>query len=106
MRVLFDQGVPAPLREALLKDEVDTCHERGMSHFSNGELIAKAEFEYDAFVTTDKNLGYQQNLKWRRIAILVLPTTRWPVLKPHCSQIANVIGVLQEGKFQEWALPD
>lgn len=55
MRVLFDQGVPAPLR-SFLADEVDTCHERGWSDLSNGELISKAESEYDTFVTTDNAL--------------------------------------------------
>ena len=105
MRVLFDQGVPVPLR-SFFADEVDTCHERGWSHLSNGDLISKAESEYDTFVTTDKNLRYQQNLKDRRIAILVLPTTRWPMLKPHGPVIASAIGALQEGDFWEWSLPE
>lgn len=105
MRVLFDQGVPAPLR-AFLENDVDTCYERGWSHLSNGDLISKAESEYDVFVTTDKNLRYQQNLKDRRLAILVLPTTRWPILKPHGSVIASTIRELREGDFQEWVLPE
>jgi len=69
MRVLFDQGVPVPLR-SFIKDEVVTCHERGWSKLSNGELLGRADGEFDAFITTDKNLGYQQNLKDRRIAVL------------------------------------
>jgi hypothetical protein len=105
MRVLFDQGVLVPSRFFLAFD-VDTCHERGWSHLSNGELISKAESEYDAFFTTDKNLHYQQNLEDSRIAILVLPTTRWPMLKPHGPAIASAIGALQESDFREWNLPD
>ena len=104
MRVLFDQGVPAPLR-SFLDEQVDTCHERGWSHLSNGGLIFKAESEYDVFVTTDKNLRYQQNLKNRKIAILVLPTTRWPILKPHGPLIGSAAKSLQSGDFEEWTLP-
>jgi hypothetical protein len=105
MRILFDQGVPAPLK-AFLANSVDTCYDRKWSHLANGELIAKVELEYDAFVTTDKNLRYQQNLQGRRIAILVLPTTRWPILKPHGPLIGSAIEDLQEGDFKEWEFPD
>ncbi len=40
------------------------------------------EGAYDVFVTGDKNLRYQQNLAGRRLAIVELPTNRWPLLRP------------------------
>ena len=43
MRVLFDQGTPAPLRQLLMQHEVETAYERGWSILQNGELIAAAE---------------------------------------------------------------
>lgn len=101
MRILFDQGVPVPLR-AFLGDKVHTCFERGWSHLSNGALIEKADTEFDVFVTTDKNLRYQQNLEKRTVAIVVLPTTRWPILKPFGPEIARAIGRLSKGEFIEW----
>jgi hypothetical protein len=104
MRVLFDQGVPAPLRN-FIDEQVDTCHERGWSHLSNGDLISQAESEYDVFIITDKNLRYQQNLKDRKIAILVLPTARWPIIKPHGLLISSAVKALQVGDFEEWKLP-
>jgi hypothetical protein len=46
---------------------------------SNGELLAAAEREgVEVFVTTDKNLGNQQNLSGLKIAIVVLSSTSWP----------------------------
>lgn len=75
MRVLFDQGTPVPLRQWLSGHTVETAYERGWSQLSNGDLLSKAEAEFEAMVTTDKNLRYQQNAVGRRIAILVLPTT-------------------------------
>jgi len=75
VRVLFDQGVPVPLREHLTGHQVQTAFETGWSELANGELLTRAEERFDAFVTTDRNLRKQQNLSGRRIAILALPTT-------------------------------
>ena len=38
----------------------------------NGELLALAANAFDAFVTVDKNLPYQQNLAALPVAVLVL----------------------------------
>jgi hypothetical protein len=75
MRVLFDQGTPAPLRHALAPHEVSTAFELGWSNLENGDLLRAAEGRFEVFVTTDQNLRYQQNLADRQLAILVLPTT-------------------------------
>ncbi len=47
----------------------------GWAKLSNGDLLDAPEKSFDAFITTDQNLRYQQNLDGRRLAILVLPTT-------------------------------
>ena len=105
MKILFDQGVPVPLRASVVA-EVSTCFEMGWSALSNGELLAQAESEFDGFVTTDQNLRYQQDLAGRKIAIFVLPTTRWPLLKAHAVAIGEAIGAMKTGDYIEWALPD
>ena len=81
MRILFDQGTPAPFRDHLPGHSVETAYELGWSALRNGELLAKAEAAFDLLITTDRNLRHQQNLAERRIAILVLPTTSWPRLQ-------------------------
>jgi hypothetical protein len=43
VRILFDQGTPAPLRGALTQHEVATTYERGWSKLSNGELLDAVE---------------------------------------------------------------
>ena len=102
MLVLFDQGTPEPLRHFLQGHSVDTAYERGWSALSNGDLLKAAEDAfYDVFITTDQNLRYQQNLTGRRLAILVLPTTRWPVIKQHVTEIAEAVGSIQAGQFHE-----
>jgi hypothetical protein len=63
VRVLFDQGTPVPLRQALTQHEVATAYERGWSALKNSELLDVAEKEgFEVLVTTDSNLKYQQNL--------------------------------------------
>ncbi|MBV8032028.1 MAG: DUF5615 family PIN-like protein [Betaproteobacteria bacterium] len=101
MRLLFDQGVPVPLRAHLAGHEVRTVHELGWSTMKNGELLAAAEEKFDLFVTTDRNLRYQQNLADRRLAILVLPTTSWPILQRQVSRIADAIASVRPGIYVE-----
>jgi len=105
MQILFDQGTPAPLRNAFAGNDVATVYEVGWSSFSNGELLAQAESIYDVFVTTDQNLRYQQNLTGRKLAILVLPTTSWPVLRPHATHVAATATKMSAGEYLEYALP-
>lgn len=101
MRILFDQGVPAPLRDHLSGHEVSTAYELDWSKLANGELLAKAEQQFDVFVTTDRNLIHQQNLAGRRIAILVLPTTSWPRLQAIAGLIAEAVATLAPGQYRE-----
>ena len=100
MRVLFDQGVPDPLREHLQGHEVATAFELGWSTVSNGELLSLAESKFDVFVTTDRNLRNQQNLAGRRIALLVLPTTSWPRLQGITGRIVDELNSIKPGEYR------
>lgn len=76
MRILFDQGTPAPLRRHLGDHTVDTVAERGWSELGDGELFERAESEgYDVLVTTDQNLRHQQWHARRRGLALLKPGT-------------------------------
>ncbi|HVT02710.1 MAG TPA: hypothetical protein VHL58_04960 [Thermoanaerobaculia bacterium] len=70
MRILFDQGTPAPLRDALTGHTVSTAYELGWAQLGNGDLLNAAEASFDALITTDRNLRHQQNPSGRRLAIL------------------------------------
>ncbi len=73
MRVLLDECVPRPLRRELAENDVTTVQELGWSGTKNGSLLQLiAEAGFDAFVTTDQNLEYQQNLEAAGIALVVL----------------------------------
>ena len=101
MRVLFDQGTPVPLRRALSGHTVSTAFEMGWAELDNGELLDAAEASFDILITTDRNLRYQQNLSGRRLAILVLPTTSWPVIQTHIAAVVDAVNGLRAGEFRE-----
>lgn len=102
MRILFDQGTPAPLRDFLPTHRVDTAYEMGWSTLDNGDLLGVAEDSgFELFLKTDKNLRYQQNLPVRRIAILVLPTTRWPQIRLHTGEIVAAVNNTKPGGYRE-----
>lgn len=105
MRILFDQGTPVPLRQALAGHAVSTAYEMGWATLTNGELLDAAEGPFDVFVTTDQNLRYQQNLTGRSLAILVLPFASWPKLQSHEPKIISAIEAMTAGTYVELSLP-
>jgi predicted nuclease of predicted toxin-antitoxin system len=101
MKVLLDACVPRPLRNFLSTHTVHTAQEMGWEKLKNGALIKEAELQFAAFITSDQNLKYQQNITGRNLAILVLPTNDWPTIRLHGNEIATKTGALQPGDFVE-----
>ena len=102
MKILFDTCVPRPLRRELPSHSVVRAQEQGWGELRNGDLLNVAEHAaFDLFVTSDKNLRYQQHLSGRRIAILVLPSNAWPTLREMASAIAAAVDAMQPGEYRE-----
>ena len=96
MKILFDQGTPDPLRKFLTAHHVDTAIERGWSTLENGELLRRAENDgYDLLITTD------QNLKDRKIGIVVLRTTSWPKIQQKLSHVVYTVDHATPGCYVE-----
>jgi hypothetical protein len=107
VKILFDQGTPVPLRNALGQHEIVTAFERGWQTLQNGELLTAAEAAgFEAFLTTDKNIRYQQGAAGRRLAILVLPTTDWRWIRNHTDVVAQAIVSLAPGSYVELTFPE
>lgn len=86
MLVLFDHGTPAPLRLFLTEHTVRKTNELGWDTLDNGALLRAAEeAAFEVFLTTDKNIRYQQNLAERAIAIVVLGNSRADCATVRCS---------------------
>jgi hypothetical protein len=102
MKILFDQGTPVPLRRHLPRHDVATAAEIDWSQLTNGELLAAAtEAGFEVLVTTDQNLRYQQNLKDRKIAVVVLMTASWPRISKQADKVAAAIEGAGSGDYIE-----
>ena len=102
MRILFDQGTPAPLRDYLTGHDVQTVFELGWSRLTNGELLtAAADQSFDMLITTDQQLRYQQNLSGRTVRVAVLMTTSWPRIKAEVDQVIAIHGEIKPGEYRE-----
>ena len=102
MKILFDQGTPAPLRRHLAEHTVDTAFELGWSDLRNGALLDHAEINgYQLLVATDQNLRHQQNLTGRTIAIMVLLTASWPRIQQRSDDIRAIASRVEPGQYIE-----
>lgn len=106
MRVLFDNGVPCPVKRALGTYVVEEARSRGWDGLTNGDLLQAAEAAgFEVMVTTDRNIRYQQNLAGRRVALVVLTSPAWPFIKACISSIAAAVESATPGSYVEVQIP-
>lgn len=106
MLVLFDHVTPRGIARFLPGHTVTTAKDRGWDSLSNGDLLAEAERAgFDVFLTADKNIRYQQNLAGRRIAVVVLSTPQWPLVRLHASKIVAAVDAATPGGYAEVLIP-
>ena len=106
MLILFDHGTPRGIARFLPGHTVTRARQRGWDRLSNGDLLAEAERAgFDVFLTADKNIQYQQNLAGRRIAVVVLSTPQWPMVRLHTVEIAAAIHAATPGSYAEVQIP-
>jgi hypothetical protein len=106
MRILFDHGAPSGIARALAGHEVTEAIERGWDRISNGELLTAAETAgFELLLTTDKNIRYQQNLKSRKIAVVVLGNSAWRIVRKHLDQVASAVNEATPGSYFEVDIP-
>jgi len=99
MRVLFDQATPVPIREFLIDHAVRTAAQEHWDRLKNGDLLTAAEHAgFEVFLTTDKNLQYQQNLAGRT-TIVVIGIQQWPALQPHVARVVAAVNGAKPGSF-------
>jgi len=106
IRILFDHGTPSGLAQSLASHEITEAIARGWERISNGELLTKAEKAgFELLVTTDNNIRYQQNLKGRKIAIVVLGNSAWRMARKHVDRIVAAVDAATPGSYAEVEIP-
>jgi hypothetical protein len=101
VRVLLDECLPKRLRRELPGHEVLTVAEAGWAGFSNGDLLRRAAQAFDVFVTTDRNLAFQQNLSTLRVAVIVLVavSNEFEALQPLMPEVLTLLPRLAAGQL-------
>ena len=106
MRILLDHNTPAPLRYWLTEHHVETAYERGWAELTNGALLRMAEeADFDAMITTDKGIRYQQNLTGRRLALVVISTNDWTQIRRSKSAVTDALSKIRPGVLIEVRIP-
>ena len=102
MRILLDHNVPVGVRSFLAGHEVRTIVEmKWRPQLENGELLNAAETAgFDVLVTSDQNIRYQQNPKGRKLALVVLGSNIWPIVRSHGPAIAARVEAVKPGSWE------
>jgi hypothetical protein len=106
MRILFDQGTPVAIRRFLIGHTVRTTRQEGWATLTNGHLLRVAEEAgFDVLLTTDNSLAYQQNLKGRKMAIVVLSRNRWRTVQRTLRKILAAVEAATLGSYALVEIP-
>jgi Domain of unknown function (DUF5615) len=101
VRVLLDEQLPLDLAAVLQGHSVDTVAGRGWAGITNGELLRRMEGEYDALITMDRGIEFQQNLTTAAVGVLLLraPSNRMVHLQPLVPAILAALPALEPGQL-------
>ena len=106
MRILFDQGTPVAIRRFLAEHTVRTTRQEGWATLTNGNLLRVAEEAgFELLLTTDNSLADQQNLKGRKIAIVVLSRNRWRSVQRMIQKIIAAVDAATPGSYTIIEIP-
>lgn len=101
MRLLLDECLPRRLKGGLPGHEVKTVPEMGWASVENGDLLSRIESVFEAFITIDGNLRYQQNMTGRSFALIVLTArdNTLETLLPLMPQVLAALSSLVPGQI-------
>ncbi len=103
MKVLLDENLPHDLRLLLEPPhEVFTVAYLGWSALENGDLLSQAAARgFDALVTKDQGIEYEQNLTNLPLAVIVLQakTNKLDDIRPLVPALLTTLGSLKPRTF-------
>ncbi len=102
MRILLDENFPVDFSKLLVGHEVFTVHNLGWSGVKNGELLRRVHSVCEVFVTLDRNLEFQQNLKILPFGVVVVRSVsnRMADLTPHITSILAAASRVTPGQVE------
>ena len=104
MKILLDECLNWRLKKEFEPHEVSTVQDMGWSGITNGKLMAKAsEQKFEVFVTIDKNLPFQQNIREYKLAVVVFQTSlnRLEYIRPLMPTLLKKLPEMVSGEVYE-----
>lgn len=100
MKILLDHCAPATLRKHLQPHEVKTTRQMKWERLENGDLLNEAQQQFDALISTDTNIKYQQQVPNYDIGLIVLrgKTNALPSLIELVPQVMDLLKTIQPGE--------
>lgn len=105
MKILIDESLPRFLKRMLAEHDARTVQDMGWAGIKNGKLLSLAEPEFEVFLTADKNIRYQQNLKGRKLAIIEFPSNKLSVVKRLEAELKTTLQQINIGDYVTLARP-
>jgi hypothetical protein len=101
MRLLLDEHLPIGLAAELPGHAADTVSGRGWSGIKNGELLRRMNGQYDALVTMDRSIEFQQRIATLRFGIVLVRarSNRMQDLMPLVPSIRSALDTLKPGRI-------
>lgn len=101
MKILLDEDMPRVLKRNLPEHQALTVQDMGWAGVKNGELLKRADLQFDVFLTADQNLRYQQNVKRFGISIVVFPSNHREVVLGLTERLKQVLQTISRSDVIE-----
>ena len=101
MRLLLDECVPKRLKRELLGHDAKTVQDLGWAGIKNEKLLRLADAQFDALLTVDQGIEYQQNLSGLSITVVVIMAASNDVddLRPLLPGVEEALAKLRPGEI-------
>jgi len=107
MKLLLDECVPRKLGTYFSGYDCRTVPEEGMAGKKNGELLTWADKAgFQVFLTLDRGIQYQQNLRPETIAVVIIrsKSNRLADLLQHVPDILRLLESIEPGQLAKISL--
>jgi predicted nuclease of predicted toxin-antitoxin system len=106
-KLLLDENLPVRLKSDFPEDiEILTVNDMKWNSMKNGELLKAMEInDFDALITSDQNLIYQQNINKYSFTFIIIKASdnRYETISP---LIPKIISKLKSGLIEKFILID
>jgi predicted nuclease of predicted toxin-antitoxin system len=103
MRILLDNCVPRRLADHIQGHEVANVVDLGWADLKNGTLLEAMARNFDALVTVDSSMPFQQRLDDRPFALVVMraKSNRFTDLLPLVPALLDALAEVKPGEVRE-----